>query len=228
MTQSSEYGEYYVIPESYAINENAPLSACYSLVLHSNARHLRDEMTQYRVNWAGYQTRYKAQTTSVRRTDQIYFSGTVATYQHCITNIFPWTISNDVGPVAPVVYMNGYADTSGSTFYVSAYITPYNHEIGNYRSDEGLYQVGKAWRFLGDTGTETIGEIIAESGASKHGDPIMSGDALLNGSYNFKTWELDADDATQEYNHYCYLFRISVYCKGDGAINSLMVREFNK
>jgi hypothetical protein len=225
MASTSRNGEYFEISlADGGCDDNQPLSACYAYDLISNARHLRDESTQYRANWIGGQ---HISTESVDAyTDYIEVVGTTATYQHVLTYVFPWQVTpKEGGPRTPVLRMLASAKTTGNTFFVSSIMTPYKHDIG-VGEDAGLLGDGFAWEWNGDHSSESIASIIATAGDDKTADKLFYLDILANANIQVNSWDLDTDGTSQMYKVNMSLFRLSVYAKGDGILYGLSLREY--
>jgi hypothetical protein len=227
MASTSDRGEYYEIslPDG-GCDDNQPLSACYAYDLTNNARHLRDESTQYRVNWVGgdYITG-DAQTSS----NYIIVVGTATDYQHTASYVFPWQATpGAVGLRTPVLRLVGACETSNTTFFVGAFMTGYMHSIQDYYNDGNLSTNGHAWDWEGNTATETTGNIIAAAGDDKTADPQMAMDAGINGVYTTLTWELDVDGSTVANRVAMYMYRLSVWTKGSGYIHAISLREYSE
>ena len=227
MASTSDRGEYYAVSlADGGCDDNQPLSACYAFDLTNNARHLRDESTQYRVNWIGGEyLSLDAQTV----TDNIIVVGTAAQYQHVTSYVFPWQATPGAkGFRTPIVRMIGSAETSGTTFFVAAYMTAYQHQIQDYNNDVYIAGNGHAWSWTGTTEITSPGNVIAAAGQDKTGDPQMALDAAVNGVYTTLTWELDTDGNTQASRVAMYMYRLSVWAKGSGFINALSLREYSE
>lgn len=226
MASTSDRGEYYDISlADGGCDDNQPLSACYVFDLINNARHLRDESTQYRVNWQG--GNYNTQVTSDWR-DWIEVNGTSISYQHVLTHIFPWQLTpKEAGPRTPVLRILGSAKTTNVTFFIASYMMPYKHSVSQ-AGDTRLYNDGYAWEWTGNVAAQhpTVTSIIAAAGDDKTNDKQFYWDATANAVAEFNSWDLDVNNASQMYKVGVYLYRLTVYTKGDGYLYGISLREY--
>ena len=226
MASSSTYGEYREMSLTYACDENHPLSACYCYDLVNNAQHLRDIRSQYRVNFIGSEV-YTSATGEGSNSDCLAYNGTNTTYQHCWTGIVPWNISHKGGPLTPVLRVIGRTLVAPNIFYVVAYMMPHNYAIGRNGYDESIYNTGAAWKWTGYTLSETTAPIIADEGANKTDDPIFASQVGMSLD-QYLVWDIDADGNSNYFQTPIALYRLSLYCKSNGIIQGISLREYNE
>jgi hypothetical protein len=230
MTSSSSYGYYVDIGLSDGgCDDNQPLSACYAFDLINNARHLRDESTQYRVNFLGGY--FTSELDGYQNVNQIYVQGTNTQYKHVITQIFPWQQNSresgsGYGPRSPVLRINAASDSSTVTFHLAVYMMGFQNEIG-YNEDSEHASNGYAWEWTGTTTTTEPSWVIQSVGGDKTGNTKFYIDALTKGRGKMPTWGKDLDGTTQWYDISIYMYRLSIYAKGGGHIYGVSLREFS-
>lgn len=230
MTSSSKYGDFYDVDTDDIINADRPLSAAAAVDIVNNARHLRDESTQYRVKWEAN----VATTSGLFASNAVYaYTAPDANYYHVMTHVFPWqSYPGEDSPRMPVGRVFVQNLESAATSYLRLYMMPYHFPIG-YDRDQAMRDESFGWRRTVTLPADNSGDgwwTCFTNVRTGGDDKQMAGLRAEWNTWSVKnipTWEHNTEGtATINVDVPMHFYRVSMYAKNRLLVKSFSLREF--
>jgi len=208
MTVYSIYNTLIALPAAQAAS-GKPLSARMMNDVSNNAQFLLDYSGQTRINWSHVNDEYAAEIDGW------------TTYRPWMTCVVPWAYMQGGRPFSPYLVVTG--QTNGvTTLYVDVVYAPAGNPKGDVYADEAASLLGLGIFSTTDSASDTV--IIENLTDWTYFASVRNRAALLR---SYPARELD-DAGDWLYGQYATQaeIRVTIWAKGTGRINHVMLREY--
>lgn len=212
MSHTSHIGHYVRVPTAGGFDAEHPLSVSDVQYMGNNAKHLRDEFTQHRVNWA------------LPDDSQPDFYGMTSAgdWAHAMTHIIPWTITPRGYPTSAVIRITGIAEEVLHTFAVAAVLSADRDKV-SWTHDQSSHLIYRL--------ATTIIEDPAAPGVLIQECFDLNNDTArammqIGGLKTFSVYDRNEADDVIAQSVGVFLLRFTVWVLGLGYMTHVSLREY--